>query len=270
MDQNKKYDICICSTKKDERWIKILYDSIMKYRLPSGVILPDPDLTYNRIYTDPTESEYDEKTEEILASSRYLLIICSPAAGASKPLSDRLVRFKDMNDGENVIAVLVEGEPQESFPPEFIEEKHVRRLMPDMSVVEYTETVEPVASDIRAGDSKEAKQKLRYETVRIVASVLGLHPDVLERRHEKRRQRAIITVAVSASLILSVIAGIFLGFGLKAKHEGDIFTRQTEISTEVAERLTKELHDQFSDIPEAKQAIEEIIAEAQTDLYGEG
>ena len=32
--------------------------------------------------------------------------------------------------------------------------------MPDMSVVEYTETVEPVASDIRAGDSKEAKQKL--------------------------------------------------------------------------------------------------------------
>ena len=120
-----------------------------------------------------------------------------------------------------------------------------------------------------AKDSREARQRLRYETVRIIATVLGLHPDELERRHERRRHRAIRTAALTLSCILALIAGIFLYFGLQAKREGDIYTRQTQIGTEVAERLTEELPAQFKDVPEAQKAIEAIIARAQDELLAD-
>ena len=73
----------------------------------------------------------------------------------------------------------------------------------------------------------------------------------------------------SFTCILALIAGIFLYFGLQAKREGDIYTRQTQIGTEVAERLTEELPAQFKDVPEAQKAIEAIIARAQDELLAD-
>ncbi len=269
MSSEKTFDICICSTGEDALKAELIRDSILRYRLPKGTAPADPSLSYDRICLDASGAPLNEETCALQDASRYLLLLCSPSARASAAISDRLVRFREKNGRDKIIAVLLSGEPSEAFPPEFIETKQVQRILPDMSIVWETETIEPVASDLRAKDSREARQRLRYETVRIIATVLGLHPDELERRHERRRHRAIRTAALTLSCILALIAGIFLYFGLQAKREGDIYTRQTQIGTEVAERLTEELPAQFKDVPEAQKAIEAIIARAQDELLAD-
>ena len=110
------------------------------------------------------------------------------------------------------------------------------------------------------------RQLLRYETVRITASVLGLHPDVLEQRHRRRRNQAVVAAAAAVCSVLLVLSGLFLRLGLIARREGQIAQAQTEKSIEVAQRLTKELPELFADDPQALGYVQEAIEKARSVL----
>lgn len=260
------YDICFLSIKADESVARELGESIRAYRLPSNVKLPDDDLDYRHIIYDCDEDPMDDEHRAIMDSSRFLVMICSPGTRDNEAVLARLARFRAVHGGEGVIAVIAAGEPIDSFPKSFIERKTVKHIMPDMSVVERIETIEPVAADLRANTAKRRREMLHYETVRITASVLGMHPDELEQRHRSRRRRALTTLLAVIGTVCLFAAAIFIRLGLIAKAEGDIAEEQTKLSVSIAERTITELPEAFADDEQALTYIDEAIDHAKQSL----
>ncbi|MBR0352691.1 MAG: hypothetical protein IJH53_05755 [Oscillospiraceae bacterium] len=264
------YDICILAIGHDAEKAEILAGSLRKYRLPAGTVLPDPSLNYKRILLDTENALLDDAGRERLEACRWLALLCSPGTKDDPVILEKLNYFRQIHGKESVIPIIADAEPVDSFPEGFIEQKTVRRIMPDMSVIEKTETIEPVAADLRASTPARQKEVLRYETVRITASILGLHPDALEQRHRQRRKRA-LTIALSiAGVICLTAAAIFIRLGLIAKAEGDIAKEQTRLSTEIAMRTIKELPATFEGDEIALEYINEAVENAKADLaeYG--
>ena len=260
------YDICILSVKDDAATAQALAASIRSYKLPARTLRPDPALDYRRILLDTDETPFTQASREKLDGCRYLVLLCSPATRKNQAILERLAFFRQNHGAENVVATIVRGEPAESFPESFIEKKVVRHIRPDMTVVERIETIEPVAADLRADSRARWKQVLRYETVRIVASVLGLHPDALEQRHRQRRRKAVATALSVVGAVCLAAAGIFLRLGFVAKAEGDIAQAQTQLSVDIARRTMEELPASFAGDEQALAYIQEAVAEARASL----
>ena len=260
------YDICILAVAGDASVANKLAESIRRYRLPSGTTLPDSGLDYRRVHIEADGRDFDDEARDILDHSRFLAVLCSPETRTSSFVLDRLAYFREAGKGGNIIAVIVRGEPADSFPESFIEQKTVRKIMPDMTVVERVETIEPVASDLRAETRSRWKEALSYETVRIIASVLYLHPDDLEQRHRMRRRKAVITLVSIIAAVCLGAAGIFAYLGHVARVEGEIAEQQAELCKDIAERTMIELPAAFKDDPQALIYIQQAVDDARNSL----
>ncbi len=263
------YDCVICAPNdpQDIAVARRLEDSLRSYKLPK--VMRDPQSTYQGIAEDFSEST-DGSSFDILDKSRKLVLICSPRTKASTAMEMRLSYMTWVGRRQDIIAVLVDDEPINSFPDAFIEKRIVQHTLPDGTVEEVTETLEPVASDLRATSPKEAKRLLAYETVRITAALIGVHPDILEQRRERRRRQRIRVMLITIGVASSVTAGIFLGFGLVAAHEGQIAEKQTAAGAEMVDRLFERLPEAFADMPDALFGVDGAILTSVENLFNQG
>lgn len=259
-------DIYYLSPAGDAKIAQTLAESIRLYRLPKGVKPAKEGMDYRRAFLDLSGKPVDESLRAHLDQSRCLVLFCSPDTKNDPVILEKLAYFARVHGREQIVAVMVRGEPIDSFPDSFIEKKIVRRIMPDLSVVESVDTIEPVAADLRAGTRKRQKQLLRYETVRITASVLGLYPDDLEQRHRARQRRALRTALSAVGAVCLAAAILFLRLGLVAKREGDVARQQTLLSLSIARRTMEELPASFSGEPDALEYVDEAITAARSDL----
>ena len=261
----EQYDICITSVPRDADTANTLAESLRRYKLPGGVHAENG-ADYRRITLDTDGSECTDQTRETLDRCGFLVVLCSPEVRSHRGILDRLDYFRAGHGGDHIIAVLVEGEPAQSFPENFSEQKLVKHIMPDMSVVERVENIEPIAADLRGDTSAKRRASLRYETVRITASVLGLHPDALDQRHRARRTRAVIAALSLAAAVSLTAAGIFLRLGFIAKQEGDIAQEQTRLSAQIAARTMEELPALFEGDKQALAYVDEAVEAARSSL----
>ncbi len=147
-----------------------------------------------------------------LESSRWLIVVCSPETADSPWVQREIEAFERARGDENVLAVLVEGEPEVSIPQALREDSR--------EVVRAGGTpteVEPLATDLRAPNVKSAITRLAgWRTPReqqkrfdILAPILGLRSrDELVRRHwAQTKQR--IAVALSGLVIVGLVLGFF-------------------------------------------------------------
>ncbi len=260
------YDIYIVSAKSDASAAEELASSIRNYTLPKGTVLPDASLGYQRIITDTEEKAMDDQTRELLDHSAFLIVLCSPDAKDDPSLNKKLEYFRTLRHNRNIVAVIVRGDPADAFPDSFIEKKMVPHVLPDMTIVEREETIEPIAADLRAENPKRYKQLLRYETLRIIASVLGLHPDDLEQRHRSRTRKAMFTLLSVIAAVCLLASGIFLYLGNIAAREGNIAAEQIRLNTEIIEYTLNELPELFADEPEALTYIRETAEKVKEEL----
>lgn len=259
------YDICIVSAANDADIAERLADSIRSYRMPADIRI-DEGLDYRRIILDTQETAFHEPVRRQLDACRFLILICSSDAKKSRAVEERLLFFSGTHGRDHVIAVLVRDEPADAFPEGFIERKMVKHILPDKRVIERMETIEPIAADLRADTPERRKELLRYETVRIAASVMNLHPDDLEQRHLTRRRKTVRNLVGFALAVTLTVSFIFTFLGFKARSEALIAEEQTRLSIETAERTMKELPASFADEPQALQYIEEAISHAEDAL----
>lgn len=265
-----EYDVYICAAHSDEALALRLAESIKRYKLPGKTTPAANGLGYSNIYIDTAERDFDDEAALLLDKSRCFLLLCSPRSQHCEPIVSRLNYFEAARGKEYIIAVLIEGEPLDAFPDNFIEQKLVERMRADGSIVQELQTVEPVAADLRGQSNRHFKQLLRYETVRIVATLLELKPDELEKRHQKRLKRRVTVLASAGIAILLVIAAIIGYFALQARREGDVASSQTNLSLALADRLMTELPEAFSDYPEVKLYIYDALLDSITSLYLSG
>jgi len=156
----------------------------------------------NRVFRDqeelPIGSDLGSNIEAALQEAGMLIVICSPQTKDSYWVMKEIDTFIAMHGRENVLAVLVDGEPGDSFPPQLL-------------VDEAGNPVEPLAADVRGSSKREVRRKLKTESLRLAASILNVDYDDLKQRHRERRIKKIAGIAIG---ITTIIAGLGIAFGL--------------------------------------------------------
>lgn len=193
-----------------------------------------------RIFRDVSElqsnSDLSEDIKNAIETSEYLIVICSPKYTESKWCMQELTRFRDLhgNTNQNIITLLVSGEPQESFPEELTYTEMTTTNEKGEEVKVKVE-VEPLAANIKADTLKESMKKLNTEYLRIAAPLLGCDFNDLfqrEKRREAARRRRIfggVSGILSLITIISVASAVTIsGKNVQIKKQNSRIKEQNE------------------------------------------
>lgn len=149
-----------------------------------------------------------EEIREALASSRFLVVLCSPAAAKSRWTNAEIEVFKRSRPEGCVLAAIVGGEPfasdipgreaEECFPPA-LTQKYDRRGRPT------GKRLEPIAADLRDhGDGR------RMGFLKLVAGMLGVGLDELVQRETTDRHRRVAWLAAASIVGMGVTSTLAL------------------------------------------------------------
>lgn len=208
-----------------------LHKLLETYVAPKNLKLGKRKLT--RVFRDqeelPTSSDLAHNIQEALQNSAFLIVICSPDTPKSRWVEKEIETFIEMHGTERVLTVLIDGEPQESFPRALS-----RRKIGDT----YVE-VEPLAADIRGDTGKERNKKLKKELIRLMAALLGCRYDDLRQRHKERLVKRVTGIGSAIGITLLAFATMSTWQALLLKEQVDkTFSIQSRyLSEDVVERV---------------------------------
>ena len=231
-----KYDAFISyrHVEPDLTIAEILHDMIEKFNIPKhlrtvsndGSLIDDKHVF--RVFRDREElSTKDLSTmiEEAIANSENLIVICSKRTSLSPWCRKEVQLFKKIHGANNIIPVLIEGEPDESFIDEL---KNLKAIFINSENVEEEKNIELLAADIRPDEVKSpsfkgyeilqnskdsklnelTKKSLdilkKSEIYRIVASMLNVNYGDLKLRHQERYLKRIIYTSIAASIAMLI------------------------------------------------------------------
>ncbi len=221
MSQTRQYKAFISYSHGDEGWAKWLQRALERYRLPKSLRAEHPDLPPRLypIFRDRDElasgSDLSESIQSAMSDSEALIVICSPAAAASRWVNEEVRRFRDAGGGHRIFCLLVAGSPNAeaadcAFPPALL-------LGADGQVVN-----EPLAADVtQGGDGK------RNAMLKIAAGLLGVGVDELKRRDAQRQVRLLSAIAAGSLAIAALTIGLAI-FAMIARQESEIRRQQGE------------------------------------------
>lgn len=176
---------------------KKIHKGLETFKVPRAVAKKTGKKNIKRVFRDqeelPIGSDLGDNIESALAESEYLLVICSPRTPESYWVQKEISTFIQMHGREHVLAVLIEGEPDESFPEQLL-------------IDDEGNPVEPLAADVRGATKREMNKKMKTEIMRLAAPLLHCSYDDLRQRHRERKMRRI--AALSAA-----VAGLAVLFG---------------------------------------------------------
>ena len=162
----------------------------------------------HRVFRDreelPLVSNLADPITEALEQSEFLIVICSPRLNESMWCRKEIETFIRMHDREHVLAVLVEGEPETSFPEELLYREEEER-QDDGSVRYKRVPVEPLAADVRGGTRRQIRRKIKNELLRLAAPMFACNYDDLRQRHKEQKMRKTILTSVSVSAMCLLI-----------------------------------------------------------------
>lgn len=93
-------------------------------------------------------ADLSKEIDAALVDSKFLIVVCTPRTPHSRWVNQEIQRFRDLGRGDRILALLVEGEPRESFPPALVE---IRRKVVETegTSAETIDSIEPLAADVR-------------------------------------------------------------------------------------------------------------------------
>ena len=219
-----------------------------------------------RVFRDqeelPLVSNLADPIMEALEKSEFLIVICSPRLKESMWCRKEIETFISLHDREHVLAVLVEGEPEDSFPEELLY-REVEEMTDDGSVIKKKVPVEPLAADVRGNSETEIKRKIKSEVLRLVAPMFQCGYDDLRQRHREQKMRKIITASLAGS-------GVCLAFGIVSTTMALQIQRQNVQITEQSEEIAKQADEIEAQYIEAMRSNCISQAQASANLLEEG
>ena len=136
-----------------------IHKQLEAYRMPADIVKKRQGMKNHieRVFRDqeelPLVSNLNDPIMEALHNSDWLIVICSPRLRESVWCKKEIETFISLHGREKVLAVLIEGEPTESFPDELLFKTEVV-TKPDGSTEEVKIPVEPLAADVRGKNKK--------------------------------------------------------------------------------------------------------------------
>lgn len=203
-----------------------LHKQLETFRLPKDVAkrLAGKKTKIERVFRDqeelPLTSNLEDPITQALQNSDWLIVICSPRLKDSLWCKKEIETFIQMHGRDRVLAVLIEGEPCDSFPEELIY-KTENVVLPSGMVEEVRIKAEPLAADFRGEDKKAVLKKMKTEMLRLLAPMFGVNYDDLRQRHRERRQRRILSVSIFAAVVCLAFA-VFCGIIALRLHDKNV------------------------------------------------
>lgn len=211
-DGTQHYFAFISYSHRDEKMGEWLQDALEDFRVPGHLVgrVTEHGSVPKRlkpIFRDlselPASDDLGTEIRAALTASRFLIVLCSPAAAVSRWTNAEIEAFKRVRPEGCVLAAILDGEPfasemsgreQEECLPKALRFKYDRRGRAT------SKRCEPLAADLR-GDAHARRKGF----LKLVAGMLGVGLDDLVRREEVRRHRhlAIVTVASLAGMVVA-------------------------------------------------------------------
>lgn len=203
---NVNYDAFISyrHSELDKFVAEELHKQLENFKIPKKIAKKCGKKKISRIFRDkdelPITSNLADPIINALKVSEFLIVICSPRLNESLWCKREIENFIAMHGQDRVLAVLIEGEPSESFPQELLyRDKTITLQNGETQVIK--EPVEPLAADVRGKNKSEIKKNIKTEMLRLLAPMLNCNYDDLKQRHRERRMQRIIAVASLVSLV---------------------------------------------------------------------
>ena len=203
-----RYAAFISYAHADEAHARRLHRALETYKLPKGM---DEAARQNLtpIFRDKAEltahHSLSEKIREAVRTSRYLIVLCSPAAKTSHWVNEEIKLFRKLHGEQSILCAIVEGTPEAAFPPALLDGGR-----------------EPLAADLTGG-----KDGTRFGTTQLAASMLGVGLDNLVQRDVRRRRRRARLATISA-LAFSAIMGGTAFFAVQSRNKAQENRAQAE------------------------------------------
>lgn len=224
----RRYRAFLSYSHRDRRVAGWLHHALESYNIPSKLVgtttsQGEVPRRLTPIFKDrdelPAAHNLGDAIELAIGNSDALIVLCSPEAKASPWVDTEVERFKQRHGDDHVLALLVRGEPEESFPPSLsVRFRDGQRT---------SEPAEPIAADMRAeGDGK------RRAKLKLVAGLTGVNFDDLVRRDQNRRQRRLALVTAASVVGMAGTTGLAV-YAIDQRDEARI--RQVEAQTQRAE-----------------------------------
>ena len=180
---------------------RTLARAIEGYRLPAR-LSADPKRAFPKrlfpIFRDRDEfsssADLGVAIAEALKRSRALVVVCSPAAKASRWVNEEIRTFREHHGYERIYAALLDGTPESAFPSQLTAEA-------DRDGVPNGVTHEPLWVDLRPGKETRSDAQLR-----LIAAILNVDFDALKQRDRARKRLARLRLGGVAVVVLMVAA----------------------------------------------------------------
>lgn len=186
----------------DEKVAMQIQRETERYRFPAKIAKEVGKKSFGKVFRDADDlraaSNLSEVIKQGLDESEYLIAICTKRYQESVWCMEEIEYFIEIRGRDNIIVVLVEGEPQESFP------KILTEIEQDGKIV----NIEPLAVDVRAETERQTIRLVTKEKFRFISRMLNLdYDDLRQRQRERERKRAITLVSVIFAC-LSIFIGV--------------------------------------------------------------
>lgn len=230
-----------------------------------------------RVFRDrdelPLASNLADPIMTALDQSDYLIVICSPRLPESKWCLKEIETFIKLHGREHILAVLVEGEPMDSFPDIL---RFDERSVTDADGNTHTEKieVEPLAADVRGKDKKEVLKQIKSELLRLVAPILDCNYDDLKMRHKEARQKKILRISLAISAVCLLFTAISTTMALTIHKQSETINEQYRKTLEtqaisyasVSQKLLTE-EDRLAAMAVARQVLPDTLLDQADKPY---
>ena len=221
MTPPRRYRAFISYSHADAAAARWLQRALERYRPPAALRASKPGLPA-RLYPvfrdqDELASAHDlsDSIRQAMDDSEALIVVCSPAAAASRWVNEEIGHFRASGRGHRIFCYLVAGQPDIdsehcAFPHALLHDEHGGRLH------------EPLAADATPGGDGR-----RNAMLKIAAGLLDVGVDELKRRDLQRQARNWASVAVASLAIAAVTIGLAL-YAFKSQQESELRRQQAE------------------------------------------
>src|SRR5215471_982233 len=196
---------------RDRKWAEWLINALELYRVPKTLQRQGFPARLRKVFRDedeiPASSDLNDQIKQALTASRFLIVVCSRATPQSRWVAREIEIFHELGRGGRVLALLVDGEPNEAFPP-ILRERWRITDGADGTPHKTIEEIEPLAADVRPRSGIRPTQLRRFALLRLLACLIGCTFDDLRQRDRERQRRQHFTWAsIAVALLLLVGAG---------------------------------------------------------------
>lgn len=268
MTKSYKYKAFISYSHSDRAWAAKLLRSLEGYRLPKRLRRAGVDgklgpAKIGMLFRDrdefPAAEDLTAEVKRALTQSEFMIILCSPAAAASRWVNREIIEFKKLNGEGKILSVILSGEPfatdksnpeEECFPPALR-----FKLAADGRLT--TTPAEPLAADLRTGGDG-----FRRGLLKLVAGLLGIGLDALIERDLQRKMRR-VTAVTAASLVAMLGMGALTYEAITARQEAEQARGEAE---GLIEFMLTDLKDKLREV--GRLDVLDAVGDRAVDYYG--